>query len=165
MTQEDVIKVLDLKPLPQEGGYYRETFRSSQTVEPAAIGGAVGQRNLGTAIFYFLTPDQFSALHRLKYAEIFHFYLGDPVEMTQIDASGKLQIVTLGQDILSGQQVQAVVAPDTWQGTKLKTGGKWALLGTTMAPGFDFADFELADANHLSTRYPAHSPAIRGLCR
>src|SRR5207245_2095434 len=92
----------------------------------------------GTAIYYLLTPDTFSALHRLPTDEVYHFYLGDPVEMLQLWPDGSGRVGTLGQDVRAGQLLQVIVPRGVWQGSRLRPGGAFALLGTTMAPGFDF---------------------------
>jgi predicted cupin superfamily sugar epimerase len=155
-TAAEIITHLNLRPLPREGGLYRETYRSD-------LQGPNG-RAAGTAIYYLLTPDTFSALHRLAYDEVFHFYLGDPVEMLQLDPkSGEGRVVTLGSDLLAGQQPQVVVPRGVWQGSRLKPGGSFALLGTTMAPGFDFADYE-AGNERLADVFPAFAERIRRLC-
>jgi predicted cupin superfamily sugar epimerase len=157
-SADDIIRFLQLEPLPCEGGWYRETYRSPRPFPGIA-------RSAGTAIYYLLTPDTFSALHRLPTDEIFHFYLGDPVEMLQLgpnpEDGGK--IVTLGPDILTGHQVQTVVLAGVWQGSLLRAGGAFALLGTTMTPGFDFADYEAADRDALSAAFPAFTERIARL--
>jgi uncharacterized protein len=119
----------------------------------------------GTAIYYLLTPDTFSALHRLPGDEVFHFYLGDPVEMLQLDPAGQGRLLTLGNDVLGGQSVQMVVPAGVWQGSQLKAGGAFALLGTTMAPGFDFTDYEAGDRAALTAHYPAFAEWIARLTR
>jgi predicted cupin superfamily sugar epimerase len=148
-TAEEIIRFLQLRPLPLEGGWYRETHRSS----------------FSTAIYYLLTPDTFSALHRLPADEVFHFYLGDPVEMLQLgptpEEGGRL--VTLGPDIFSGQQVQIVVPAGVWQGSRLIPGGRFALLGTTMAPGFEFAQYEAGDRRTLAEAYTDFADRISRL--
>src|SRR4051794_16700081 len=145
LTAEQLIAALDLRPLPVEGGYYRETYRSTLWLPGEALGPAfAGERSAGTAMFYLLTPDTFSALHRLPADEVYHFYLGDPVELLLLGPapppSG--QVVTLGPDVLAGEAPQAVVPAGAWQGSALRPGGRLALLGTTVAPGFEFADYE-----------------------
>jgi uncharacterized protein len=163
ITAEQLIAALELKPLPVEGGYYRETYRSNLELPAGCLGGTYrGARWLGTAIYYLLTPDAFSALHRLPGAEVFHFYLGDPVEMLQLD-NGSGRIITLGQDVLAGQMVQTVVPGGVWQGSRLRPGGRFALLGTTMAPGFDFADYEAGVRSDLTVQYPAFADRIARL--
>ena len=153
MTAFEVITALNLRPLPREGGYYRETYRSAES-------HPVHQRNLCTAIYYLLTPDSFSALHRLPCDEIFHFYAGDPVSMLQLRPDGSGRIVTLGPDVRAGQEPQVIVAAGVWQGSWLPFGGAFALLGTTMAPGFDFADYEAGDRAKLTLGYPAFAELI-----
>ena len=142
LTANDVITALNLEPLDGEGGFFRQTW-----ILPGEDSGAP----LGTAIVYLITPESFSALHRLDADEIFHFYLGDPCEQIVIDAQGNLSTATLGHDILAGHQVQTIVPKGTWQGTKLVEGGRWALLGTTMTPGFHLEGFELASRKDLSS--------------
>jgi predicted cupin superfamily sugar epimerase len=159
MTAEQLIRVLHLVPHPAEGGFFRETYRSSGTLEPGAPFS--GARSQGTAIYYLLTHDTFSAMHRLPGDEIFHFYLGDPVEMLALHPDGSGEIVLLGPD-LERMTVQHVVPGGTWQGSRLVAGGEWALLGTTMAPGFDFTDY-LAGSADLLDAYPAHRAMIRQL--
>jgi predicted cupin superfamily sugar epimerase len=155
-TAAEIIAHLNLRPLPREGGLYRETYRSDLQWPSG--------RAAGTAIYYLLTPDTFSALHRLASDEVFHFYLGDPVEMLQLDPrSGEGRVLTLGSALLAGQQPQVVVPRGVWQGSRLKPGGSFALLGTTMAPGFDFADYEGGDTR-LADAFPAFAERIRQLC-
>jgi predicted cupin superfamily sugar epimerase len=166
LTAAEVMALLDLRPLPVEGGYYRETYRSAVTLPAAALPPRYGGgRCAGTAIYYLLTPDTFSALHRLPADEVFHFYLGDPVEMLQLSPDGGGRVVTLGHDLCAGQSPQVVVPAGAWQGSRLADGGRFALLGTTMAPGFDFADYEPGDRAALLTQYPAFAGLIRRLTR
>lgn len=234
MTVEEIIKLFDLKPHP-EGGFYRETYRSFDTLPmdhlpsrytlisaPPRAGaretlewqvppdvekkveehaGAVAARDAGqsikhsrqankwnesdrtnpedvsraaseeheraffTTIYYLLTPDTFSAIHRLKGDEVYHFYLGDPVEMLNLHANGKWEVVKLGHDIAGGAKVQHMVGHGVWQGSRLKAGGKFALLGTTMAPGFSFADNEFGHRESLTSEYPECAELIRNLTR
>jgi predicted cupin superfamily sugar epimerase len=154
LSAKEVITALDLKPLPREGGYYRETYRAAESLR---------DRILCTAIYYLLTPDTFSALHRLPADEIFHFYLGDPVQMVQLHPDGTGRILTLGPNLSAGQSPQVVVPGGVWQGSWLAEKGASALLGTTMAPGFDFADYEAGDRSELSRRYPAFADVIHRL--
>ena len=155
MTATDLITALDLRPLPREGGYYRETYRSTESL-------ASRGRSLSTTMYYLLTKDTFSTLHRLPSDEVFHFYLGDPVSMLQLHADGTSKIIRLGTDILSGQSPQVVVPAGVWQGSWLES-GSFALLGTTMAPGFDFADYEAGDRAALTRAYPAFAELIARL--
>jgi predicted cupin superfamily sugar epimerase len=164
---EELIRFLQLQPLPREGGWYRETYRSSLQLPVDALAPRYrGARSAGTAIYYLLTPDTFSALHRLPTDEVFHFYLGDPVEMLQLGPTDKDggRLLTLGSDVLAGQQVQTVAPAGVWQGSALCAGGVFALLGTTMAPGFDFADYEAADREELIAAFPDFAEHIMRLC-
>lgn len=166
MTAEGLIRILEMKPLPREGGYYRETYRSRLTLPADSLGGMYnGPRAAATAIYYLLTPETFSALHRLRGDELFHFYLGDPVEMLLLESAGSGRWLTLGTDFASGQQPQVMVPAGVWQGSRLRAGGAFALLGTTMAPGFEFADFEAGKREELQTEYPAFSTWIEELTR
>src|SRR5947209_730779 len=135
LTADQLVALLGLRPQPVEGGYYRETHRAALTLP--------GGKTASTAIYYLLTPDTVSALHRLPADEVYHFYLGDPVELLLLGPEpGAGRVVVLGPDLLGGQCVQAVVPAGVWQGSALRPGGAFALLGTTMAPGFEFADYE-----------------------
>ena len=167
MTADEIRQLLGLTPLAHEGGYFAETYRATEMI-PAGFEGLhpPDARSLATAIYYLLTPDTFSALHRLPGDEMFHFYLGDPVEMLQLgpDRSGSTgRVVVLGTDLASGQRPQVLVPRGVWQGTRLLPGGKAALLGTTMSPGFDPADFELGAREALIADYPAHRDRILAL--
>jgi predicted cupin superfamily sugar epimerase len=104
-------------------------------------------------------------MHRLRGDEIFHFYLGDPVELLQINANGVGEVVVLGQDIIAGMQLQHVVPGGAWQGSRLRAGGKYALLGTTVAPGFDYEDFEIGKREELVTEFPRFAEMIQQLTR
>jgi predicted cupin superfamily sugar epimerase len=153
MNSDEIIKLFNMRPLPDEGGYYVETYRASEKIDklPARYDDA---RNFSTAILYLITPTSFSKLHKVKSDEVFHFHLGDPVEMLQIDKSGKTETQILGTDYLKGQKPQTVVLKDTWQGTKLVEGGKFALLGCTVAPGFEFADYISGNKDLLVKQFP-----------
>jgi predicted cupin superfamily sugar epimerase len=164
MTEEELKKWLNLSPLPVEGGYFAETYRSSEVVPQTALPPRYdGDRAFGTAIYFLLTPDTFSALHRLKSDEVHHFYLGDPVTMLLLHPDGESEVITLGQDIEAGQRLQVVVSGGIWQGSSLRPGGAFALMGTTMAPGFDLADFEIGDRRALIRAYPDRQSLIERL--
>ena len=163
-TAQQIIERLRLVPLTIEGGYFRETYRSALTMSGGALSGEYGgDRNASTAIYYLLTPDTFSAIHRVKSDEVFHFYAGDAVEMLQLWPDGEAEVVTIHNDLAAGHEPQGVVPAGVWQGCRLVRGGSWALMGCTVAPGFDYADFELGDRDGLSTRYPEYSALIAEL--
>ena len=164
MTAQDIISLLDLHPLPKEGGYYRETYRSKEIFSRTAVPEKYAEdRALGTAIYYLLTPATSSALHKLPADEVFHFYLGDPVTMLQLHPDTTSDVITLGHKIDEGQKVQVVVPKGTWQGSFLQEGGAFALMGTTMAPGFDFSDYTEGIRESLLLQYPEHEELIKRL--
>lgn len=166
MTADEVIQLLQLEPLSVEGGFFRETYRSRWNVSAEYLpDGFRGSRSIGTAIYYLITPETFSALHRLPGTEVFHFYAGDPVRMLQLLPDGQSRTVTLGSDFGSGQHPQVVVRGQVWQGCKLISGGRWALMGTTMSPGFDYADYEHGEREELCKKYADHASLIREYCR
>ncbi len=132
-----------------------ETYRCQDKIARAALPGKyTGERNLATAILYLLTPDTFSALHRLASDEIYHFYLGQPVTILQLHPDGSSEVITLGHDILNAQRIQTTVPRGTWQGCFLNEGGRFALMGTTVSPGFEFADYQQADRAKLLEQFP-----------
>jgi predicted cupin superfamily sugar epimerase len=166
VTAAEVIRLLELVPLPVEGGYFRETWRSPESLDAAVLPPRFpASRSLATSIFYLLTSDTFSALHRLRSDEIFHFYLGDPVEMLQLFSDGAARRRILGPDLAGGQSPQVVVPHGTWQGSRLLEGGAFALLGTTVSPGFDYGDYETGELESLVREYPDEADAIRRLIR
>jgi len=144
-----------MRPLEKEGGYYVETYRASENITRDALPVRyTGERAFATAILYLLTPDTCSSLHRLTTDEIWHFYLGHSVTMLQLHPDGSSDVIDLGPDVTRGHHVQVTVPKDTWQGAFLKHGGRFALMGTTTAPGFEFDDFELARRPELLEQYP-----------
>jgi predicted cupin superfamily sugar epimerase len=147
-TPDEIIRLLQLTPHPEEGGYFRETYRSHGNFHPGPP--FEGDRSWSTAIYYLLTAESFSAMHRLPGDELFHFYLGDPVEMLELLPRGEGRVTTLGPDLRT-MRLQHLVPGGIWQGSRLAAGGTWALLGTTMAPGFDFADYEHGDAGLMAS--------------
>jgi predicted cupin superfamily sugar epimerase len=166
MDIERLKTVLGLKPLPAEGGFYAEFYRSGEKLPRERLPERyLGDRCFGTSIYFLLTPDTFSALHRLASDEVYHFYLGDPVEMLQLQEAGAGQIITIGTNLDRGMRPQVIVPRGTWQGSRLVSGGRFALLGMTVFPGFEFADFELADRERLLASHPGFSPIIRELTR
>lgn len=168
LSVDEIIHILNLMPLPGEGGLFAESYRSSDSLPPESLPVRYsGSRLMGTAIYYLLTAvrDSFSALHMLKTDEIYHFYLGDPVEMLLLLPGGISKQVILGQDLLQGQVVQYAVPAGVWQGSHLVPGGRYALLGTTMAPGFDLADFQLGIRSELVSGWPEAAERVKRLTR
>jgi uncharacterized protein len=164
LTAEEIIRLLDLAPLHTEGGYFRECYRSGVSLPPEALpAGYSGERSAGSAIYYLLTPDACSSIHRLRTDEIFHFYLGDPVEMLLLRPDGTGETILIGTDLADGMRPQIVVPGGVWQGSRLVKGGSFALMGTTVAPGFDPADFEAGERGVLLRAYPAFRESIEAL--
>jgi hypothetical protein len=159
MTADEIKALLHLEPHP-EGGWYRRTYTSEVSV--ALLRGV---RPYGTAIYYLLEEGTFSEMHMVASDEIFHFYLGDPVEMLQLLPSGHSVLFTLGPYLQAGQHLQLTVPAGVWQGTRLVEGGKVALLGCTVTPGFDFADFRSGSYAELAATWPLEAERIRKLTR
>ena len=148
MKANDIIELLGLEPLPHEGGYFQQTYRL-QADAPA-------ERLAATAIYYLLTSDDFSAIHRLDSDEIYHFYLGDPFELLLLYPDGTGEVFVLGNDLSAGMRPQKIVPAGVWQGSRLIEGGSYGfgLVGTTMTPGFSEPGFELGDRAELIGSYP-----------
>lgn len=161
LSADDIRRLLRLEPLPLEGGLFRETYRSTLRL-PSAAGD---ERNASTAIYYLLGPGTFSAIHRVPGDEVFHFYLGDPVEMLQLRPDGDVRHLVIGSDIAGGMEPQVVVPGGVWQGCRLRDGGRFALMGTTMSPGFDPRDFQIGTRATLIASHAGARDAILRLTR
>ncbi|TWT48486.1 cupin domain-containing protein [Botrimarina hoheduenensis] len=160
-TAAEVIRLLDLEPLPEEGGFYRETFRSRRKLVPGCFGPEYeGERDALTVIYFLVTPESPSAWHVLPSDEVFLWHAGAPVAMLLLPNGGPAQELRLGADLLSGERPQAVVPGDVWQGCRLadrNAAPGWALLSCLVAPGFDFRDFHVATPEEvagLAERFP-----------
>src|ERR1700675_1325333 len=167
MTAEDVKKLLGLQPHPREGGWYVRTYEAAELVaaEAFADGRYAGVRRTGTAIYYLLEPDTCSEMHRLQSDEVFHFYAGDAVEMLQLREGGRGATIEIGNDLLRGQRPQAGGERGVWQGSRLRKGGRWTLLGWTVRPGFEFEDYETGERAKLSAGWPEFAEEIKALTR
>jgi predicted cupin superfamily sugar epimerase len=168
LTAQEIITALKLEPHPIEGGYFRETYKSSEIIPVESLPpqySAQSGRSMGTSIYYLLTAETYSELHRLPTEEVFHLYLGGPVRMLQLFAGGGSRQVVIGTDILAGEEPQVIVPSGVWQGSLLEPGVDFALLGATMAPGFDYADYEQGRRAVLTGLYPDQSELIRLLTR
>lgn len=157
-TASEWVRTLELKPHP-EGGYYRETYRSAGTLLSPH-----GQRHYSTAIYFLLEKGNFSAFHRIRSDELWHFYDGDPLLIYILNKEG-LRTVRLGKNPAAGELPQAVVPAHTWFASKVAEGGVFGLAGCTVSPGFDFADFQMAKRYQLLTEFPAHEDLILELTR
>ena len=166
LTAEEIIKILKLQKHPVERGYFLETYKSGCTIAGQHLPpGFGGDRPLATAIYYMLIPGTFSEIHRLEGDEIFHFYSGGPVEMLQLFPDGSGEKIIIGNDIEQGEIPQVVVPAGVWQGTRLLPGGSYALMGTTMAPGFDYADYQGGNRQELIRQFPQFGELITLLTR
>jgi predicted cupin superfamily sugar epimerase len=163
MTADDVIRQLGLQPHPVEGGFFRETYRSTATLPASVLLAHGGPSSVSTAIYYLLKPGHVSELHVLPQDEVFHFYLGSPVRMLQLWPDGSGKEVILGSDIPAGQLPQVVVPAGVWQGTRLLGESGFALLGCTVAPGFDYADYRSETREYLAAKWPAFADEIARL--
>ena len=168
MNIEWLIEHFGFEELPVEGGIFSQTYLSEESISATALPDRYGvDKPFGTAILYLLTADanSFSAMHKLPTDEIYHFYLGDAVEMLHLHPDGSSERVFLGQELNKGQFVQYTVPRDTWQGSHLIKGGRYALLGTTMAPGFTHHDYVGGRRDELIEQYPDQTELISQLTR
>jgi len=157
-----LIETLGLIP-HQERGFYAETYRATARVASASH---AGDRSASTAIYFLVTEDApTTSLHRLKSDEVFHLYEGGPLEILQLRADGSIVILQLGLDIAAGERPQVVIPAGTWFGTELVAGASHCFVGCTVAPGFEFVDFDLADGPELEARYPEAIDRIRRMRR
>ncbi len=165
---QQLINFFGFKPLQVEGGQFKQTYKSPEKLPQQVLPSDYKEPHpMGTAILYFYIsdPNSFSAVHKLPTEEIYHYYLGDPVEMLLLYPDGKCERVILGTDVLNGQKVQFVVPRGVWQSSHLLPGGKYALAGTTMAPGFENCDYQGGEREELIRRYPQEADLIRQLTR
>jgi hypothetical protein len=160
-----IVERFRLEPHP-EGGYFREVYRSPLAIEhPDIPAGSNPERATGTLIYFLLAGADFSAFHRVRYSdEIWHLYAGGPIEITTIDDGGQLEQRLLTTDLMHGEPI-AVVPAGTWQSARLAPSVAWALGGCTVAPGFEYEDFEMPTAAELTARFPEHQSIIRLLTR
>lgn len=150
-----------------EGGSYAETYRATESISKAALPGRFsGDRSFSTGIYFLLQSDNFSAFHRIQSDEMWHFYAGDPLEIFVIDPSdGDLEVIRLGSDPDQGESFQAVVPAGSWFGSRPASGSQYCLVGCTVAPGFDFTDFEMAERDSLLKDFQQHAGLITELTR
>lgn len=162
-TAADLIERLDLVQHP-EGGWFRETYRSTEATHscnlPQRFGG---DRSFGTAIYFLLEKNDISALHRIKSDEVWHFYAGTTLIIHQITPQGEYSTVKLGTDLAAGETYQATIPAGSWFGAEVSGNGDFSLVGCTVAPGFDFADFEMGCRDSLLEQFPGHDEIIKRL--
>lgn len=161
----EIAKQLGLQPHP-EGGYYKEVYRSAGVIQQATMSGIFsGDRNYATSIYFMLVGGNFSAFHRIKSDELWHFYDGDACTVYVIHLNGEFEAIRLGRDIASGEVYQAVVPAGAWFASECVNPNGFSLTGCTVSPGFDFADFEMAEREGLIKEYPQHAEVINRLTR
>jgi uncharacterized protein len=156
----DIVRRLEMQLHP-EGGYFRESFRAPLILSGLPHGV---QRNASTAIYFLLPAGSFSAFHRVRSDEVWHHYDGDPLALHIIDRDGAYVKILLGPNLRAGERPQAVVPADTWQAAE-PLGSSFSLCGCTVAPGFDYADFELAKRDEVAAQFPERAAIITRLTR
>ncbi len=162
---EEIISGLNLKPHP-EGGYFRETYRSDHYInEDSLTSKYKGKRNYSTCIYFLLTSDTFSAFHRIQQDEIWHFYSGSPIRLHMISEIGTHSECMIGNDFTNGQVPQLVVPGGYWFGAEVINSNDYSLVGCTVSPGFDFADFELPTRQELISLFPKSEKIITRLTK
>ena len=165
ITSKILVDKYNLLPHP-EGGYYKENYRSPESIPQTCLPARFqGDRIFSTAIYFLLEKGNFSAFHKIKSDECWHFYAGETLWIHIIHLDGKLETIQLGSDLLNGDQFQAVVPATCWFASEPAPGTEYSFVGCTVAPGFDFGDFELADKDALTNLFPTHKALIDRLCR
>lgn len=174
LTAAEIKSLLGLQPHPREGGWYVRTYEAAETIAGHLFADHryEGPRRTATAIYYLLEPASFSEMHLLRSDEIFHHYAGDAVEMLQLHPNGGSRHVVIGKDLRRGERPQVTVPRGVWQGARLHASSQvspgayhWALLGCTVSPGFEFADYRSGRRADLVSRWPAEAELIRALTR
>lgn len=153
---QEIIDFYDLAPHP-EGGFFKETYRSSQSYETP-----YGKRAASTAIIFLITQDSISHFHRLTSDEGWHFYEGAPLKLLQLNRQGQLTEITIGRDVSKGQRLQHIVPAGDWFAST--SYGEYSLVGCTVSPGFDFQDFEMAKKANLKQQFPQHLETFEKFC-
>jgi hypothetical protein len=164
MKARHYIEQLQLAPHP-EGGFYKETYRSPGIIPHTCLKDIQAERNFSTAIYFLLQEGEFSTFHRIKSDECWHFYDGGTLLIHVIHVDGAYSCIRLGRNMHEGEVFQFVVPAGAWFASEPATDSFFALVGCTVAPGFDFADFEMAQRQNLSEQYPQHNDLIERLCR
>ena len=160
-----IIETLGLQPHP-EGGYFKETYRSEEIIPQGVLPKDFeGSRNYCTSIYYLLQSGDFSAFHKIRQDEIWHFYIGSPIELYMISEAGHLTKVRVGNDIVNGQIPQFIVPKNHWFAATVAEKDSFSLIGCTVSPGFDFKDFTLATREELVEMFPQHQDIIKTFTR
>jgi hypothetical protein len=167
LTAKKVKEILKLEPLPVEGGWFVPTYEAAERISASQFADDryTGPRRTSTAIYYLLEPETFSEMHCLASDELFHHYLGGTVEMLQLHPDGRSETILIGPDLAAGERPQVLVPRGVWQGSRLLHAEGLALLGCTMSPGFEFADYQGASREELIVKWPREAEAITKLTR
>ncbi len=175
-----IIDKLNLIRLVDEGGYYRETYRSNQSIHISSCDEVIKDdvyhyskleenssdiRAVSTLIYYLLDSDQFSAFHKVRFDEIWHFYKGSSVSLYVLTDSEKLLNIQIGNDMDKNENFQCIIRGNTWFGAEINNKSLYSLIGCSVSPGFDFKDFELGERDKLKKIYPQHEYMIDRLTR
>jgi uncharacterized protein len=165
ITPKSLIDKFNLLPHP-EGGFFKENYRSAEIVLKSTLPRRFnGDRSYSTAIYFLLEKGNFSAFHKISSDECWHFYAGSTLLIYIIHLNGKLEIIKLGNNLNDGERFQAIVPAECWFASEPATGSDFCFVGCTVAPGFDFGDFKLAQKDELSKHYPQHKLLINRLTR
>lgn len=164
MTHQDVIEALGLVPLPEEGGYYKEVYRSEERIPRSGLPGRYdGDRSFGTDIYFLIHRGEVSKFHRLRSDEIWYHHLGGPITVVELTPDGKTKKVEMGSDLERGQRLKYVFKRGSWFGASTSPGVEFALLSCAVIPGFEFADFEVGKREALLKAYPQAREEIERL--
>lgn len=164
MTHQDVIEALGLSPLPEEGGFYRECYRSEERIPRSGLPGRYdGDRSFGTDIYFLIHKGEVSKFHRLKSDEIWYHHFGGPITVVELTPEGEVRRVEMGSDLSRGQRLKHVFRRRSWFGAFTNLGVEFALLSCVVIPGFEFADFEVGKRETLLKAYPQAREEIEKL--
>ncbi|MBX9893304.1 MAG: cupin domain-containing protein [Chitinophagaceae bacterium] len=162
---QQLVDTYSLLPHP-EGGFYKETYRSADSIAfDKGIDRFDGERSMATAIYFLISSENFSAFHRIKSDELWHFYAGGSLLVHVLHEDGRYEQIKVGNNPAAGEVFQAVVPAGAWFASECAPEVAFSFVGCTVSPGFDFADFELAYADALIQSYPDHATLIQRLCR
>ena len=162
---KELINLLKLDTLPREGGFFKQHYASTDKIDSASLSSRYeneGVRALSGAIYYLITPDNLSTMHKLRTDEMWHFYYGDSAEQLCLYPDGHFDLIKIGVHFAAGERPVHNTPAGVWQGTRLAEGGRYALFGTTMAPMYDESDFIIGKREELTTLYPDASELIKG---
>ncbi|GAA4727441.1 cupin domain-containing protein [Flavisolibacter ginsenosidimutans] len=165
MTAPEIIRQLNLNPHP-EGGFYKEVYRAKGTIKEQALPSSFGgERNYSTSIYYLLQKGDYSAFHRIKSDELWHFYAGGTLLIHCLSKESGYTCLQLGNNFAKGESFQFVVPAGAWFAAEPAVDTPFTLAGCTVSPGFDFSDFEMANKESLLQQFPHHKAIINRLCR